>query len=615
MNGYFGTTGDPESLFPNHWDRLHFSLTQGHLSKNERGSLAFEGHIWRFLNTSVPFQKNDPLGSFLELFEKHGESFVSHIDGMFLLLFAPKNEKMFLVNNRQQASRLYYAETKDGLFFSGSFKQLLLDSKISREPNFSSIRSFLANGFTISHETQLKNVHKLLPADYFVFHNSSWERKTYWPGDMRFDRRPFKNLEAHLDEYERLYRSGIQRFLEGKNPKSVGSLLSGGHDTSYLVAQASQVVRSPLHTYTVTFPGWKFDEAEYAKNVAEKFRTKHYPIPFGPEYLDKMLGLILANEEPVVGSSLPLHVLAEAAGKQVDTLLGGDGGDTLWAEYHPVAEYHRLTHRLPMFAKKALHGAAKAARNITDWERFWELEFVAELFTDPNYNEDFLRKLCTYRHFSDSVQNDVLAPELLRAPYARSHLEIPFHNKTFANALIEGKLYNGFFTYQAFHTAKIAQYFGMELFLPTIDKELMGFICSLPNEWVNGGTALHRLSNNKTHNRRFHKKALSRYFKREEIYNRSFDIPWYNILRPRKVLLERLLARLQARGWYQPAALNRIFQEFMTQHIKDHELLELKHHGYRIFTLLSLEIWCMEYLDGRFSSDDKNLVLEEYLAG
>jgi asparagine synthase (glutamine-hydrolysing) len=225
-----------------------------------------------------------------------------------------------------------------------------------------------------------------------------------------------------------------------------------------------------------------------------------------------------------------------------------------------------------------------------------------------------MRKLCTYRHFGDSFQAEILSPEVFAEPYSESHLEVEFRDDNFNEALIEGKLYNAFYTYQGHHTTKLAEYNGMQLILPTVEKDVIDFICGLPANWINGGTPIHRLCNNKSINRRFHKVALSRYLKREEIYNRSFDIPWYGILRPRKVMLERLLARLLKRGWYSEAALRRLFSEFMTQKVKDHELLELKHHGYRIFTLLSLEIWSIEYLDGRSSPGAGEIALEDYLA-
>jgi asparagine synthase (glutamine-hydrolysing) len=138
----------------------------------------------------------------------------------------------------------------------------------------------------------------------------------------------------------------------------------------------------------------------------------------------------------------------------------------------------------------------------------------------------------------------------------------------------------------------------------------MDFITSLPEEWINGGSTFQRLINDKSINRRFHKKALARYLRSEEIYNRSFDIPWYTILKPRKRLLELLLKKLKSRGWYQSHTLDKIFGEFENQKNKAYELLELKSHGYRIFTLLSLEVWAMQYLD---NVSFEGATLEDYL--
>lgn len=616
MNGYFGKKSACRSAAGFVQLGAISIESRGHMEGNASGPwLILEGRISRFIDSSVRYRPESPLDSLVELYRAHGESFVSKLDGLFLLLFSSGNQSpCFLVNNRQQATRLYFARTEEGFFFSGSLRSLLERSRIARHPNFGSIRSFLANGFTISDQTQIKGVHKMLPADYFVFEEDTVQRRSYWPSEVKFNRRPFTDLEAKLDEYESIYREGIQRHLEGRHPKGIGALLSGGHDTSFLVAQLSRVVNQPVHTFTVTFPGWKFDEGNYARNIAEKFGAIHHPVPFGPEHLDRAVGLILSNEEPVVGSSLPLFVLAESAAPTVDMLFGGDGGDTLWGEYYPVGEYHRWAHRLPLGLRRCLHKAASRLRVLTDWERFWELEHVAGLFAEPDYHRGFMRKLCTYRHFDDAFQAEILSPEIFAEPYSESHLEVEFRDDNFQDALIEGKLFNAFYTYQGHHTTKLAEYHGMQLVLPTVEKDVIDFICGLPSNWINGGTPIHRLCNNKSINRRFHKVALSRYLKREEIYNRSFDIPWYGILRPRKALLERLEARLLKRGWYNEKALRQLFSEFMTQKVKDHELLELKHHGYRIFTLLSLEIWCIEYLDGRFSPPKSNMPLEEYFA-
>ena len=485
-----------------------------------------------------------------------------------------------------------------------------------RDRHWGSTRAFLANGFTASDQTVVAGVRKLLPTFSLRVAGGEVALWNHWDRELDFDRRGFGDLDAHLDAYERVYRSGLSSYLGRRRPAELGCLLSGGHDTSFAFLQASRVFGKPLHAFTATFPGWAFDEAEYARAVCDRYGGVFHPVPFLPAHLDRVVSLVRATEEPVVSSSLALHLIAAEASRHVETMLGGDGGDTAWGEYYPVVEYHRWTKGLPLAAHKALHRLAGAAVRATDWERFWELEHVAGLFATEDRYADFMRRLLTYRHYSEADLRDLLRAETFAGEtFSRSVLEIPVTRERFADDLIESKLVNGFHPYMPLYTTKSMAHYGLDIFLPTLDREVMRFITRLPMEWVNGGTTLQRLTNSKRINRRFHKAALARHLGPGAVRNLSFDIPWHAILRPRTRVLELLLARLKRRGWFQDARLDRLFAEFQSQRVKPHELLELKHHGYRVFALLSLEVWCTEYLDGRMTEDpDADLRLEDYLA-
>jgi asparagine synthase (glutamine-hydrolysing) len=575
-----------------------------------------KGHITKSRESGELIDQSQLAQTIVEYYERYGEMFYEKFDGLFFIVLYHKDTKeLRLCNNRYLTTSCYYYLDQDKLLFSDSLGQVAGELQ-KQNPHFGSVRSFISNGFTITDQTQVENIKKMLPSFSIAASSKGVDFKNHWDNEFKFDRKPFDNVEAHLDRYEEVYRKGIKEFLTVNKTKELGSLLSGGHDTSFCVIQASKVHDKPVHCYTSTFPGWAFDEEDYARNICEKNKGIFRPIPFLPEDLDYMVSLIRTNEEPVVGSSLPLHKIALVAANEVDTMLGGDGGDTLWGEYYPVQEYHRYVKNMPLSMRKLCHKASKFLRDTTDWERFWELEHVASLFTDDDYYDGFMRKLCTYRHYTDDAQKELFTPDVFaKSSVEPSMHEVKFTKDNFANTLIEGKLFNAFYTYQSFHTYKSMNHFGLPLYFPTVNKDVMDLITSLPWEWVNGGTTFHRLTNNKSINRKFHKMALSRYLRKDEIYNRSFDIPWYNILRPRKEVLRLLRKRLVNRGWYNESFINQLFDDFESQHVKEHELLELKHHGYRIFTLLSLEIWCMEYLDGKNTENpDQKIPLEDYLA-
>ncbi len=551
-----------------------------------------------------------------ELFEQKRAEASKGLDGIHLLFIHDKSTgESFVFNNRYQASSGYYFDCDDYFVFSKKLENIIGIENFAVEVYAPSVLGFLSNGFTISDKTQVHGIKKLLPSFYIKFKGGQLKLRHHWDSEIEFRRQKFSDVEKKVDEYEAVYHDSIENYFQAKQSQEVGTLLSGGHDTSFVMIQASKAHNKPVHAFTGTFPGWAFSEGDYARNICEKFGGRFHEVPFLPEDVDLVVQLIRSCEEPVVGSSLPLFKIANEASQKVDTMMGGDGGDTLWGEYYPVGEYHRWVKNLPTGVRKFFHQMSKILLKVTDWERFWELEHVAGLFAEENFYDDFMRKLCTYRHFNDKYMRQLLSPGFAGDFQAsRSILEIPFTKENFDNSLIEGKLFNAFYTYQSFHTTKGLEYFGLELYLPTIQKDVIDFITNLPLEWINGGTTFHRLVNSKTINRRLHKLALSRYLKREEIYNRSYDIPWYRILKPRHHVLDLLEKRLVKRGWFHEGEIRKLFQEFRDQEAKDHELLELKHHGYRIFTLLSLEIWATEYLDGKYKLPAPGLGdLEDYL--
>jgi len=600
-----------------------FTSSEPHFEKDNL-LLCIMGRVTRDLEHQQMISQLSINEVIIEAFQANPDTLAQKFDGdFFIIIYDKKEKRLSLFNNRYQSTNGYYSQLDASFDNSFLFSSHLIKLRQMRESlglkaraDLGAVKSFISNGFTMSGQTQLAGVQKLLPC-YRC--NVSLKKAAilahHTEDEFDFERTPFSHLEQKLDEYESLYQRGIKDYLEANPTNELGSLLSGGHDTSFAFIQGSKVFTKPLHGFTVTFPNWPWDEESYARNICEKNGGIFHPVPFTAQDLDLVLSMVRGNQEPVVGSSLPLHKLSQSASGIVDTMLGGDGGDTLWAEYYPVAEYHNLVKNLPRSLRVAAHKLAKALVGLSDWERFWELSHVAELFTRENYYEGFLRQLCTYRHFGQEIQDRLFSQDLREAPLATIENEIKFTKENFSNALIEGKLFNAFYTYQSFSTYRSIEHFGTRFYLPTINRDLMRFITRLPEEWVNGGSMFHRLTNNKTINRRFHKVALSRHMKKEEIYNRSFDIPWYNILKPRKEVLSLLLKKLKNRGWYNEEFLDQMFLEFQGQKVKDYELLELKHHGYRIFTLLSLEIWATEYIDGRMSCDfDRHINLEDYLA-
>jgi asparagine synthase (glutamine-hydrolysing) len=193
-------------------------------------------------------------------------------------------------------------------------------------------------------------------------------------------------------------------------------------------------------------------------------------------------------------------------------------------------------------------------------------------------------------------------------------MNIPFTKDNFHDALVEAKMFYGVYVYNIPMNQKPIESFGLNFYTPYLNKKVIEFINSLPEEWINGGNTFQKLTNYAVR-RKFHKMALLRYLPKRYVYGlqQSFDVPWHVLFNKRPGILNKLLVRLKKRGWYNNKELEKLFKEFPRQKAKPHEILELKHHGYRIYSLLVFEVWCMEFLDN-IKTKKKNISLEDYLS-
>lgn len=553
------------------------------------------------------------------LYERHDLDFRSLVDGQFFIAIHDMGRgRLWLINNRYRATNLYFYEHGGILYFANSIRLLLRNLPVHPGIDLKGIPSFLATGFSYTEKTQLEGAYRLFPTFAICIEGGTYRLSHHWEEQFRFDRQSFDNLASHLDRYEARFAGSIRTHVEQFKPDELGCLLSGGHDTTYTFIHASKVFDKPVHGFTASFEGFGFDESPKARYVTDKFGGVHHRVPVGPKDLDFIPSMVRALEEPTSGSSLPIYACARAAAeKGMSTVLGGDAGDTLWGEYYPVAEWHSYIRHLPFFMRRLLHKLVQKSVGLFDWERLWEVEHVLSLFAQRDLYRNFMGRLCTYRHYREEMMRELL--DMGAFPCLEQHecvIDLPFTAENFSDALVEAKMLYGVYPYMIPPTQKALESFGLHFYTPYFNDNLINFINALPHDWLNGGPTWSKLVND-AEKRRFHKQALLRHMPKRFIYSlqQSLDVPFHAFLNKRPEILRRLLHRLKRRGWYNEIFLDRIFDEFPQQKVKPHEILELKHHGYRIYSLLTLEIWCMEFLDGSPGDPGDDVPpLEEYLA-
>jgi asparagine synthase (glutamine-hydrolysing) len=312
---------------------------------NEDGSvqIVFNGEIYnhRALRAGLEarghrFSTRSDTEVVVHLYEEHGLDALDHLNGMFgLALWDARARRLVLARDRIGVKPLYWAPTTDGLVFASELKAVLLHPGVSRRLDPDALRQYLAWEYIPSPRTPFTGVHKLPPATRLVVEEGRVRTEVYW---RLAAREPVKSvaeaeegLRAHLERSVRLQ-------MEADVP--VGAFLSGGLDSSALVATLCAVRGGPVHTFSIGFGEADFDETPHARKVAEALGTVHREEILSPDCLHLLEEVSGFLDEPFADNSiLPTYLVSRVARRDVKVALSGDGGDELFAGYdHYKAE-------------------------------------------------------------------------------------------------------------------------------------------------------------------------------------------------------------------------------------------------------------------------------------
>jgi len=274
-------------------------------------------------------------------YEEWGDGFAEHLDGMFAIaLWDRARERLVLVRDRLGKKPLLYARLPKGTFaFASETKALLRLPALPRELDLAQIDAFLALQYVP--RSGLRSVEKVPPGSYVVVENGSVHTTRYWS-----PRASDNVLLAEGEAVERVREevtAAVRRRLVADVP--LGALLSGGLDSSIVVAAMAGAQAEPVRTFTVGFPDSAYDERPFARLVAERFGTRHeeLEIETAPE-LDRLAHVL---DEPLGDEAvLPLLHVCEATRAHVTVALVGDGGDEVFGGYERYAA-HSLASRVP----------------------------------------------------------------------------------------------------------------------------------------------------------------------------------------------------------------------------------------------------------------------------
>jgi asparagine synthase (glutamine-hydrolysing) len=347
---------------------------------NEDGSVVvvFNGEIYNYLQL-IPvlqslghvFHTKSDTEVIVHAWEAWGESCVTHFRGMFAFALWDRNKQtFFMARDRLGVKPLYYALLEDGfLLFGSELKSLLAHGGLQRDIDPQAVEEYFALGYVAEPRTIFKQSKKLPPAHTLLIQRGQplGEPVAYW--DVRFTLdNPISEADAQAELLERLNESVRLRMV---SEVPLGAFLSGGVDSSAVVAVMAGLQTEPVNTCAIGFADPAFNESAFAKMVADQYHTHHRLEVVESEDFDLINTLARLYDEPYADSSaIPTYRVCQLARKHVTVALSGDGGDESFGGYrryrlHLMEE--RLRSLLPPSVRRPLFGVLGAIYPKADW--------------------------------------------------------------------------------------------------------------------------------------------------------------------------------------------------------------------------------------------------------
>ncbi|MBV8955372.1 MAG: asparagine synthase (glutamine-hydrolyzing) [Solirubrobacterales bacterium] len=557
-------------------------------NEDETIALVMNGEIYNFpdlrerlVRRGHRFSSHVDTEVLVHLYEDHGEDLVHHLRGMFAFaLWDSRRRKLFCARDRVGKKPLFWARKGSRVWFASEIGALLQDSEIDRAIDPAAIDAYLAYQYVPHPMSAFREIRKLPPACTLSVTEQGETINRYWSLDFsrKLDAMPQPELEQQLRAHLR-----VATRIRLMSEVPLGAFLSGGIDSSAVVAAMAEQLSEPVKTFSISFSDQDFDEIRYARMVAEQFGTDHHEFRVEPEALAIMPKMARHYGEPFADpAAIPSFYLAELTRRHVTVALNGDGGDECFAGYARYFATDRAS-RLDWLPGTLKWAAPRLAALLPRGAAMYSTparirRLSARLAETPD------TRWISYMSVFDSDARSRILSRGFRSQLEDSTTDdvilTPWHQSTAAERIdrlldVDSNTYLPGALLVKIDIATMAH--SVEARSPFLDQELMQFAASLPAELkLRGRDGKHIL------------KSAMRGILPDEILDRKkmgFGVPlvsWFrNELRdlPQEILLDPGAVE---RGYFNRREIERVIHEH--QHSQ-------ADHSYRLWALLQLEMW------------------------
>jgi asparagine synthase (glutamine-hydrolysing) len=558
---------------------------------NEDRSIAivFNGEIYNFPELRPELERrghrfttNSDTEVIVHLYEDMGPACVSQLRGMFTFaLYDRTRDKLLIGRDRLGKKPMHYALAGDRLLFGSEIKSILAVAPELARIDHQALLQYMYFGYILDPLTAFLPIRKLPPGHLLEFERGELRIQQYWDLPQYATHSPSSEEEC-LVEMERRLAEAVRIRLISDVP--LGALLSGGTDSSIVVALMARASSEPVKTFSIGFKQADFNEAPYARLVAERFHTDHHELILEPDIVGTVEKLTRSLEEPFGDSSmLPTYFISCLARQHVTVALSGDGGDEVFAGYDRyrtalhdrafpwVPEWTRSLYRNHIHQRLpySVPGRSLAYSISLPWDK----RYAEDVSLQPIFRE---LRLLSEDVLARAEQDDplnALHHYIERAP-AKDPLSrlLYLDSKTYLPGDILTKV------------DRMSMLTSLEVRVPILDHVFLEWATSLTPEWkMRGGKQKYML-----------KKLAQRVGVPREVLDRpkqGFALPLVHWTRHdlKDMIMSVLLQpRTLQRGYFKPEAVRQLLDEHFRQR---------RNHSGRIWRLLAFELWHRNYLE------------------
>jgi asparagine synthase (glutamine-hydrolysing) len=320
--------------------------------------VVFNGEVYNFRELRAELERsghhfytNTDTEVIVHLYEELGRDCVEKLRGMFAFaVYDERRDCLLLARDRLGKKPLHYSVSAGHLLFGSEIKSLLAVAPDLAEVDQEAILQYFYFGYILDPSTAFRNIRKLPPGFSLEFANGQTTLRRYW--DLpSYGTAEGKSEQEYLEELEHQLDEAVRIRLVSDVP--LGALLSGGVDSSTVVALMARASSKPVRTFTISFSRADFDEGKAARIVSQRFGTEHQELVVEPQMGDALERLSCSLEEPFADSSiLPMYYVSLLTKRYVTVALAGDGGDELFAGYerYAISLNRQAFDRVPFWA-------------------------------------------------------------------------------------------------------------------------------------------------------------------------------------------------------------------------------------------------------------------------